>query len=189
MVACSPLPSFQGRPSSLCVSDFPHTSDGALLCVGPCARPRGWGGGLLPGSHAPRHMPGQGARALYHPEGCSAGLELGATSRAQLSVDLLLLVFSTTLEFVLASGSFLSADSAPPPPGYGRMFWEGSRTPVPRGGRPFPPTWLLRPSQQLLMKNTFILKNIMKNRKTFPPPIMPNIQRRFLSIMGERFGP
>lgn len=37
-----------------------------------------------------------------------------------------------------------------------------------------------------LNKNYIYIKNIMKNKKNVFPPIMPNIKRRFLSIMRER---
>lgn len=40
-----------------------------------------------------------------------------------------------------------------------------------------------------LHKKYIYIKNIMKNKKTFSPPIILNIKRRFLSIMGERFWP
>ena len=38
-------------------------------------------------------------------------------------------------------------------------------------------------------KKYIYIKNIMKNKKTFSPPIILKIKRRFLSIMGERFWP
>ena len=163
VVQCSPLPSFQCRSnSSLCFSDFPHTFDGALLCVSPGVPALGVGlGGLLPGFYTPRQGAGQGGLGLYTTP--RAALLAWSWARGlQLSVDLLLLVFSRALEFVLASGSFVSPDSAPPPPG----FWEGSRRRwsagrtrcAERGDDPLRRLGLLQPSQQLSIKNAFILK-------------------------------
>jgi len=79
----------------------------------PGSPPSGWGGGApawflyTPAGGGPRW-----ARPLYHPQGCSAGLELGTSRGLQLSVDLLLLVFRRALEFILASGS-LSPQTVP----------------------------------------------------------------------------
>ena len=149
VVQCSPLPSFQGRRnSSLCVSDFPHVLMELSSVSAPGGpRPRDGGGGAPAwfSYHPSRGWAKVGSAFIPLP----GLLELGTSRELQLSVDLLLLVFSRALEFVLVSGSFVSPDSAPPPPGYRRNVLRGEQKalecgqdPVCRGGRrPSLPTW------------------------------------------------
>lgn len=135
-------------------------------------RPRGWGGGApawfsYPPAHArPRCVRPLSPRGLLCWPGAGDHAEGSAVCRPA----------SLGLQHNL--GSFLSPDSAPPPPGYRlnvlggeQKGLEGGQDAVCPGGDGPPPRrlGLLQPSQQLSMKNTFILKNIMKNRKTFSP--------------------
>lgn len=153
---------FFPRPTQLlpvCLN-FPYTFDRALLCVSPWGSPpSGLGGSCLVLIH-PSAGPGQGGLALYTtPRAALLAWSWGPRRGLQLSVNLLLLVFCTALEFVLASGS-LSPQTAPRlPQATSGMFWEGSRRRWSAGrtrcaGGDDPPRrlGLLQPSQQLSIK-------------------------------------
>ena len=164
VVQCSPLPSFQCRSnSSLCFSDFPHTFDGALLCVSPGvpALRVGWGGSCLVFIHPGRGRAKVGS-AFIPPPGLLCWPGAGHQSRAAAVCRPASFGLQKSLGVYSGVWFLVSPDSAPPPPG----FWEGSRRRwsagrircAERGDDLLRRLGLLQPSQQLSIKNAFILK-------------------------------